>query len=119
MTFTPIIDINTLSQLPTATEEQLTKLANDENTVVRFRVARHPNCPIPILEKLANDEDSYVRSCVAIHPNCPIPSLEKLANDEDSNVRYWVAQHPNCPQYLKDYFLCFKFVGRNFHKYRV
>jgi 3-methyladenine DNA glycosylase AlkC len=86
-----------LAKSSTATAEQLTKLANDKNSYVRYWVAQHPNCPISILEKLANDENSDVRYFVAKHPNCPIPILEKLANDEDSCVRYWVAEHPNCP----------------------
>ena len=71
------------------------------------------------LYPLAIIKNWWVRSRVARHPNCPILILEKLSNDEYWQVRYRVAEHPNCPQYLKDYFLCFKFVGRNFHKYRV
>jgi hypothetical protein len=100
----------TLAQSPTATVEQLTKLANDENSDVRRCVAQHPNCPIPALEKLANDKEWRVRSYVARHPNCPISSLEKLANDEDSDVRSNVAEHPNCPQYLKDFIKVKNFI---------
>lgn len=88
----------TLAQSPDVTTEELEWLANDEDSFIRFWVARHPNCPVSSLEKLDDDEDFWVRSVVASHPNCPRKSSVKhkfehfvlMMQDETNLWKIWL-----------------------------
>ena len=77
--------------------EELEKLAEDKDELVRFYLAGNTNTPISLLEKLAQDEDEDVRSCVAGNTNTPVSLLEKLVEDEDEIVRSDVAGNANTP----------------------
>ena len=82
---------------PNTPADILTKLAEDANWKVRYEVAMNPKTPVDILKKLADDKDEDVRRAVAKHPNTPADILRKLAKDEDSRVRYGVAINPKIP----------------------
>lgn len=41
-------------------------------------MARHPNCPLIVLEILAGGDDLRVREDVAHHPRCPATTRETL-----------------------------------------
>lgn len=76
---------------------ELARLANDKNYLVRGHVARNQNTPIVVLEQLANDEDEWVRAEVAENQNTPVAILQQLANDRKGYVRLFVAGNPNTP----------------------
>ena len=77
-----------------ASPEIIDELAEDEDWLVRYGVARNPNTPIEVIMKLAEDEDANVRYGVARNPNTPVEVIMKLTEDEDVNVRYGVADNP-------------------------
>jgi len=58
-----------LAYNPNTPPETLVTLATDEDSCVRWGVAKNPNTPVETLEFLATDKNSYVRCCVAINPN--------------------------------------------------
>ncbi len=99
-----------LAGKPSTPSEELTLLANDENSYVRRWVADNPNTPPETLTLLASDEDSVVRRIVAENPNTPPETLTLLAKDENSYVRCEVARNPNTPQYVKDYLIVRNFM---------
>jgi len=47
--------------------EELEKLAEDKDELVRFYLAGNTNTPISLLEKLAQDEDEDVQLCSRKH----------------------------------------------------
>ena len=55
------------------------------------------------LARLAKDENSWVRYCVARNHNTPPETLARLANDYDWVVRTGVAVNPSTPQYIRTY----------------
>jgi hypothetical protein len=54
---------------PKTSPEILAVLATDEDSLVRYLVARNPNTPPKVLEQLATDVEYWIRCCVAKHPN--------------------------------------------------
>jgi hypothetical protein len=66
--------------------------------MVRWRVARHPNTPGPVLERLSQDEDGGMRRAVAGNPNTPGPILVQLAGDHDPEVHEAALYNPSLPE---------------------
>ena len=62
-------------------KEVLKILSKDEDSNVRYGVARNPNIPIEILKILSKDITDYVRHGVAGNPNTPIKIKKVLKND--------------------------------------
>ena len=60
---------------------------DDEESLVRKRVAANPNTPVDVLQQLAEDEDSVVRGSVAIKRDAPLPLLKMLVKDKDKTVK--------------------------------
>jgi hypothetical protein len=58
----------------------LVNLATDEDSSVRYRVAKNPNTPPEILEVLASDVCFTVLKGVAENPKTPSAALEKIIN---------------------------------------
>jgi hypothetical protein len=77
----------------------LQQLAEHEDIVIRYCIAKYPNTPIYLLEQLAKD-DTYVRKHVALNPSTPIYLLEELARDVDTLIRQSVARNSNAPIYV-------------------
>jgi hypothetical protein len=69
------------------------------------------------MELLAYDKDWLVRYKVAKNPNCPVHLLEKLSLENLSIVHRGVLHNPNCPQYLKDYIIMRFFISHSFTQY--
>ena len=78
-----------------ASPEMIEELAEDEDSYVRYEVAKNPNTPIDILTKLAEDENSDVRWGAIRNPNTPADILRELAEDKEWYVRYEVTRNPN------------------------
>lgn len=64
------------------TAEQLDKLVNDSNDLVRANVANQRNLTGDQVEKLVNDPDNLVRVNITQHPKTTKEQLEKLAKDK-------------------------------------
>jgi hypothetical protein len=75
----------------------MAKLSNDNDSIIRERVASNPSCPVELLWKLSIDIDRHVKLEVVRNINCPIEILEKLSSDEDRIIREEMARSPNCP----------------------
>jgi hypothetical protein len=82
---------------PNTPPEALNRLANDDHSFVRCGVAQNPNTSTVTLDRLANDGECHVRCAAALNPNTSTEILERLANDDDVGVRYHVATNPNTP----------------------
>ncbi len=68
--------------------EILAELANDENVVVRTKVALNPNTSAFTLDKLLTDEDCVVRYRATDNPNIQLSTLEMLVETQaDSGFR--------------------------------
>ena len=71
--------------------EELEKLAEDKEVIVRQCVAENENTPVELMEKLAQDKDYDVRYSVTVNPNTPFSLQEKLmedlVEDKDEDVR--------------------------------
>jgi hypothetical protein len=89
----------------------LANLANDDEDIVRYAVARNENTPANILIKLASDKHSEVRCQVARNANTPIEALVKLATDEDIVIREHVKHNPNTTEVMKLWFENDGFAG--------
>ena len=81
----------------TSDPEVLAKLADNENSDVRERVAENPSTPLEALAKLANDARWDIRQNVVRNPSVSSELLAKLANDEIRMVRHAVAKNPSTP----------------------
>ena len=73
--------------LNTPNQEVLAKLAQDQDSDVRMRVACNPMAPENVLAKLAEDSSVCVRRGVAQNNRTPAPSLAKLSHDYDIVVQ--------------------------------
>ena len=77
--------------------QMLAILADDEDWLVRERVAEHPNADVATLKKLAGDRHWGVCHIVAKHKNTPTAVLTFLAGHTHQWVRYGVATNKNAP----------------------
>ena len=84
-----------VAQNPNISSETLGILAQDEKASVRIKVTQNPNTSLKILKLLAQDEDANVRYAVAVNPNTSSETLDILAQDEKASVRHGVAKNPN------------------------
>ena len=75
--------------------DMLSKLANDEDKIVRCYVAENPNTDADVLAQLADDKNWFVRQYVAENPSTDSDTLSQLAVDEDRFVRSSVAKNQN------------------------
>ncbi len=82
------------SQMPAKT---LAKLANNNNSSVRYRVAQHPNTPPNTLQQLATNNYVPTLRAVAENPNTPSRSLKELANHPDFTTCHNVVYNRNTP----------------------
>lgn len=80
---------------PKATKEDLDKLVNDKDDLIRQHVAANKNATKEHLDKLVNDKDSSVRMRVVTHKNATKEHLNKLSNDNEEGVRQQVAENKN------------------------
>jgi len=72
--------------------EDLAKLADDENELVRRAVAENSSTPPETLAKLADSKDAQTRFNVAMNLSTPPEVLAKLADDENELVRRIASQ---------------------------
>lgn len=63
----------------------------------RREVAVRVDIDGPTLESLSRDSHPKVRAAVARHPRCPVSIVERLAKDRAANVRGWAASSPAAP----------------------
>lgn len=80
--------------LPGRTDD-LTRLINSPDPVVRLAVARNPRIPSLDKKKLTRDVETHVRLALAVCPKASPEILAILADDSHSIVRRWVASNPN------------------------
>lgn len=73
---------------PSTPPEILEELANDENMIVRTKVANNPNTSAFTLDKLVTDEDCVVRLRAAANLNTPLSTLEILAETQDDFLSF-------------------------------
>ena len=78
-------------------EEELVKLSNSKDELIRMSVAGHPKCPFKELFLLANDSSEMVRKAVAGNPICPKELLIKISKDESVHVKVEVVRNLKCP----------------------
>lgn len=82
---------------PCAPETALRHLAEDEYLFVRCSVAQNPATPEDVLMLLAQEPEvdfEDVRAAVALNESAPLPLLELLAQDESSVVRGALTHNP-------------------------
>jgi len=84
-----------LTYISTTPENILRELAKDNEWVIRYNVAKHPNTPKDLLRQLAKDTDEGVRRHVAENPNTSEKVLRNLAKDKYWYVRRTLAENPN------------------------
>ena len=84
-------------QNPNTSQNELEKLAHDENRWVREVAIQNPSTPPEVLARLAEDEDAGVRTAVAKNPSTSPEALARLAEDEDYLVRKAVARNSSTP----------------------
>jgi hypothetical protein len=64
--------------------EELERLAEDEDKVVRCTVARREDLPLDLVDRMAGDEHPFVREAIASRPDLPDDLVERLAGDQGS-----------------------------------
>lgn len=84
-----------------ATLEWLLGQATDDDWILRFAVAGHPNCPQARLIQWASDPDCAVRTAVAHNPNCPPDLLCRFLQDPEPEVRSQALYNPSLPEEYK------------------
>ena len=88
--------------------EQLRKLAQDKNYLIRSQVASNPATPIDVLEILANDlynndGSYYVRQEVSRNSSVPVNILRQLSRD--LSCSFIVGYNPNTPVDILEKFI--------------
>lgn len=72
-------------------QEQLRKLANHEDWLIRAIVAQNESCPADVLALLAQDEDHFVKNCVASNKKIAPELLNKMALGAKESPPYLVS----------------------------
>ena len=80
-----------------ASEDLLSKLADDSERSVLCAVAQNRSTPADVLRRLAETPYRDVRVAVACNPVCGPAVVEQLAKDSADMVRKVAASHPSCP----------------------
>ncbi len=78
----------------------LVRLACDNSTKVRRRVAENPKTPITVLVMLASDRDKDVRVGVCDNWSTPAGLLFLLAGEDCADVRYAIADNSHVPRQI-------------------
>ena len=69
------------------TIEQLKEFSKSESWRERRKVAKHPNCPVYILDNLSKDNNFWVKKAVAINKNSTEEILKEMNKDQDWEIR--------------------------------
>jgi len=88
---------NAKRAMATTSLSELTTLARDRNSDVRYSVAGNKNTPPAVLSILAGDKDKNVRSAVAFNTSTPEHVLKTLSCDDNECVRKGIASNSNTP----------------------
>jgi hypothetical protein len=80
---------------PNAPIHLLKRLAGDDESEVRWEVAKNPSITQEMIEAFSKDED-YI-AAVASNEKCPSETLQAFAKIKDDSVREAIAANPNCP----------------------
>jgi hypothetical protein len=73
----------------------LDELSQDDNSLIREAVAKHPNTSSSVLNILASDECPAVRIAVALNPKTPADILDIFSQDDILIVLWFVVNHNN------------------------
>lgn len=76
-----------------AKAEELAEIAKSEKSIVRQKVAKHPNCPITVQNYLSLDDDEQVRINLGQNINLTEQVQIKLLQDSDE-VKKFLAYNP-------------------------
>jgi hypothetical protein len=82
------------------TDEQFQILSENEDTQVRWRMAKRPDLPKDLMYKLAEDKSSTIRCIIAQHPKLPEDLVYKMAEDKVKPVRYTITTRDDLPKDL-------------------
>ena len=83
-----------------ASENQLLKGLDDNNSDVRSATVSHSKASEQVLLKGLNDNDSDIRSAAISHPKATEQMLLKGLNDNNSNVRRAAVSHPKASEQM-------------------
>lgn len=90
------------SDLVPAALPTLFSLAEDDDWVVRAKIAANSSSPASLLERLSKDPESLVRQVVMTNPNTSDNVYRYFAFDADDDVIYsWVKHSRTTPEMLK------------------